>query len=50
MTAQELIEELQELDPETPVLINSNVGKTPNENIGMIIVDDDDNTCLLRNW
>lgn len=50
MTAQELIEELQGLDPETIVLINSNVGKTPNENISMIVIDDDDNTCLLRSW
>lgn len=49
MTAQELIEELQELDPETIVLINSNVGKTPNKNISMIVIDDD-NTCLLRSW
>ena len=49
MTAKELIEELQELDPETTVLINSNFGNSPNENIDMIVVDDD-NTCILRNW
>ena len=49
MTAKELIEDLQKLDPDTIVLINSNVGKTPNENISMIVVDKLNNLCLLRN-
>lgn len=53
MTAKEFIKKLQELDPDTMVLINSDFGNIPGENISMIVVDDDDNNCslrCLRNW